>query len=171
MRQCPFSFALVVVVLGLGAACPSTPPPPEDGGILSEEDQSPPEGDTAVQEWLAGEHHRAWTCHDAIGDGSEASPHGRRLICWNDLLVSADGDGEIPVGAAAVKEIYDDNDERSGTSVLLKVAEGQGGDSFYWFERLGAFTVSDGRDSIGCTGCHNGAVAEGGREMFFTRPE
>lgn len=161
-----------IVVVSVTAAC--TPPATGgDGGVADggAVDQTPPEGDADMQAWLDEEHYVDWTCQPAIGDAHAASPHGRRRICHNDALATALDGEPLPVGSAVVKEIYNDADERAGTAVLLKVGDGTGGDSWYWYERTGVITVTDGRDAIGCVGCHEGAESEGGREMVYVTVE
>lgn len=156
-----------VVAAALFAAC--TPPPaPPDAGPADEIDvaQTPPEGDEALRAWLDEEHFLQWRCHGEIGEPSVASIHGRRRICANDALAEA-GDGALPVGAAAVKMLYDDADARVGTTVLRKRAEGDTAASWYWFERTGDATITDAVDAVGCRECHVTAPDEGGREYVF----
>lgn len=172
MRAPSFGFTALALplLIVIAAACTPAPPvtPPGDAGSV---DQTPPEGDSAMQAWLDEEHHTDWTCQPEIGPGVEPSPHGRRRICHNDALVNALSGEPLPVGSAVVKEIYDDNDERTGTAVLVKAEDGTTGESWYWYERTGVFTVADGRNALGCVGCHEGAANDGGREMVYVTVE
>jgi glutathione S-transferase len=110
------------------------------------------------------------------------SPHGFNRICNNDLLYKQPaGPGEYPVGAAAVKELYDaDQKTIIGYAVEVHTSAGNDTSHWYWYERnptLGAppkngmaGVVADG---IGpdegvagsptekvCTGCHSAAGSD-----------
>ncbi len=162
-----------VGALVVTAAC-STPPPDEadaGSGDAGSIDQNPPEGDAALQAWLADELYLDWTCQPSVGPGADSSIHGRRRICHNDVLAAALDGEPLPVGSAVVKELYNDNDERQGTAVLKKVAEGSTGASWYWYERIGVVVTADGKDAAACTVCHAFAEDEGGREMIYVDVE
>jgi hypothetical protein len=157
---------ITVVVAVLSAAC--TPPPaPPDAGLAVDVAQTPPEGEAALSAWLDDEHFLQWRCHGEIGDPSDLSVHGRRRVCANDALAeTADGDA-LPVGAAAVKMLFDDDDAPIGNTVLRKRADGDTGASWYWYERSGDLTLTDAVDALGCRECHVSAPDEGGREFVF----
>ncbi|WP_096328751.1 hypothetical protein [Nannocystis exedens] len=56
---------------------------------------------------MAAGHDKQWACEASAHDATiGASPHGKQGICSNDAL-AAHGDAEYPIGAAAVKELYD----------------------------------------------------------------
>ena len=65
----------------------------------------------------------------------------------------ATGAASHPVDAAVVKELYDDA-EVVGFAVMVKVAPGTGGDTWYWYEVVGSSTYADGVDESLCWGCH-----------------
>lgn len=141
---------------------------PGDAGAI---EQLPPEGDEAMQGWLADEHYLDWTCQPSPGPGAPGS-HGRRRICHNDALANALAGRPLPRGSAVVKELYDDNDQRTGTAVITKVGDdGASGASWYFYERVSGFVTADGRDQVACTVCHAGAENDGGREMIFVDVE
>ena len=84
--------------------------------------------------------------------------------------------GEFPVGAAAVKELYDARGTTVvGHSVYLHVAAGGGG-SWYWFEHLARGVGADGLGTSGtprdtCVACHASAGHDGasGHDFVFTQ--
>ena len=163
---------LAVLLTGIGVigAC-------DDGDGMGDttnegDAQTPPRsGHADIQAWLADGHYEDWTCESqAHGATIGVSPHGMQRICANDLM-SAHGDGEYPVGAAAVKELYLDDGMLYGYAVSLHHRAGTGGDSWYWYEQVHADhpaphddqgVVADGNGDSGpaqsiCVGCHMAA--------------
>ncbi len=69
------------------------------------------------------------------------------------------GNEAHPQGSAAVKEFYNDDDERTGWAVAVKVDEdSQGGRGWFWYEVL---STTDGTNPVAadkgvplCYGCH-----------------
>ena len=146
--------------------------PVEDSTGAGADDQTPPmTGHVDIQAWLAEGHYLMWTCEaDPHAASIAVSPHGMQRICSNDLM-AAHGDGEYPVGAAAVKELTLDDGTLFGYAVSLHHQAGTGGDSWYWYEQVSADhpaphdangVVADGIGSSGpaldiCVGCHMAA--------------
>jgi len=61
-----------------------------------------------------------------------------------------------PMGAAAVKEIFSDQDDFLGWAVEVKVeADSNGGDGWYWYEVIEGNVYADGLGVGLCTGCHS----------------
>ncbi len=142
-------------------------------GATTGDAQTPPTGADALEAWLAQGSYRAWHCEPAPHAARSPSPHGTDRVCSNDLL-AAHGDGEFPIGAAAVKEL-DDGDAVTGHAVYRKVSAG-GGEAWYWFEKVGDRINADGAGSSGepkdvCVGCHAGAGHDGrsGHDFVFTQ--
>jgi hypothetical protein len=137
--------------------------------------QTPPmTGFTDIEAWLADGHYMDWSCEAAAHAATIAvSPHGMQRICSNDLM-SAHADGEYPVGAAAVKELFLDDGTLYGHAVSLHFEAGTGGESWYWYEKVHADhpaphdangVVADGVGSSGaaqtiCVSCHSAAGAD-----------
>lgn len=150
------------------AATPSVPPP-------AASDEIPATGDTsAIEAWLATKAYTRWKCEPSPHPRRAGSGHAQNRICSNGAL-SAHGDGEYPVGAASVKELFDGSGNINGYATLLKVRSG-GVESFYWYERIGAGVVANGMGDSGsaksvCTGCHDGAGKNGqtGHDGVFTQ--
>lgn len=164
---------VVVLVASASACAPSPGTGTGDAGLTGDAgsvEQLPPEGDAELRPWLAEEHYLDWTCQPSVGPGADGS-HGPRRICHNHLLATALSGEPLPVGSAVVKEIYDENDARTGTAVMRKVSAAEGGAAWYFYERLGDFITADGRDQVACTFCHAGAADQGGREMVFVDVE
>jgi hypothetical protein len=148
-----------VLLLGCQASAPA------DGGTA----QRPPRGQAALEGWLAAGSHRGWACEGMISPPRLSGNHGRQLICANDLLLGSTS-GSYPVGAASVKELYDQADGPNGFAVGLKVEEGDGPQSWYWYERRGtdptATPRAEGVAVPDCAVCHGTAA----RDFVFIRP-
>ena len=129
--------------------------------------QVPARGTADVQTWLAAGYYRAWHCEAAPHPGRSPSPHGGARICNNDALsvaASAAAAAEpLPVGAAAVKEIYSDGRIVS-FAVSRKLTEGKGGDRWYWYEGNAEKVYANGEGVDGCTSCH----VRADRDYVFT---
>ncbi|MBZ5707846.1 hypothetical protein [Nannocystis pusilla] len=126
-----------LVALTLVAACG------DDGGggtdtAGDDARQVPPtSGKVAMRAWLAEGHYKQWACESGAHDATiTVSPHGKQRICSNDVLATH-GDGEYPVDAAAVKELYDAaGAELIGYAVYRRVKPGSEGGSWYWYEEV-----------------------------------
>lgn len=125
----------------------------------------PSEG-AALLEWLASGAYEAWPAES--GPHESTGPHfgAVRTFVNPCLFASLDADAAThPVGAVAVKQLYGDGATVEGHSVMIKVAEGEGGDSWYWLEQYQGNTYADGVGSGLCTGCHGGP---GNRDYVLT---
>jgi hypothetical protein len=138
-------------------------PGPATLGDPLDDPQVPPRGSADITTWIAEGYHLGWACEPAPHAGRSPSPHGRNRICSNDALLASTGDGPYPVGAAAVKEIYD-GERISLHAVYRKVVDGTGGDTWYWFEGSADEVIANGEGDGTCTGCHSGAP----RDFVFT---
>ena len=157
---------------GTDAGCPG--PTPETPGDAN----TPPTGKAdAIDSWIAKGDYKAWKCEPSAHDARSPSPHGKNRICSNPKA-SAHGAGEYPVGAASVKELYDAAGTNiTGYAVGLHFAAGAGGETWYWYEELGASIVANGLGSTGtpknvCVGCHMGAGSDpmhSGHDMVYTQ--
>ena len=119
--------------------------------------QVPPRGHDDLMTWIAAGHYLAWSCEDAPHPARAGSGHGPNRICSNTALVSFAGGGPYPVGAAAVKEVFDSSGGIRLYAVYRKVAAEPGGDSWYWYEGKGDNIIANGEGDGTCTGCHAGA--------------
>lgn len=125
----------------------------------------PSEG-AALLEWLASGAYEAWPAES--GPHESSGPHfgAVRTFVNPCLFASLDADAAThPVGAAAVKQLYGGGNTVEGHSVMIKVAAGEGGDSWYWLEHYQGNTYADGVGSGLCTGCHGGP---GNRDYVLT---
>ena len=141
----------------------------DDPGLASVGDpidqaQLPPRGATDLPTWIDAGYYQAWNCEPEAHAARSPSPHGRNRICSNDLLSAAAGAGPYPVGSAAVKEIFDSSGSVSLYAVYRKVEDGDGGDTWYWFEGTRDDVVANGPGDTTCTGCHSHAP----RDFVFT---
>ena len=126
--------------------------------------QTPARGSVDLPRWLTAGYYKSWHCEDAPHAGRPPSPHGTTRICNNDALHGvAAGTGEFPVGAAAVKEIFNGGSV-AAHGVSLRVTTGQGGNGWYWFEGDAGHASGNANGASGCTGCHEQAV----RDYVFT---
>jgi hypothetical protein len=146
----------------------------------SDDPQTPPTtGYKDVEAWLAKGYYKSWHCESAQHAARGPSVHGINRICNNAKITAQPaGPGEYPVGAAAVKELYD----AAGTSIIgyaveVHVSAGKTTANWYWYERdpsAGAPAKNGSAgliaDGIGpnegvagtateqlCTGCHGAA--------------
>src|SRR5262245_22561017 len=119
----------------------------------------PPRGRDDLEPWIVAGHYLAWRCEPVPVDVRLGSPHRPRTRTCSHQLARAAGDGERPVGAASVKEMYDDAGIM-GYGVSRKVAPG-GAAGWYWYERLrDRAPNADGMNDGSCPGCHAGAARD-----------
>jgi hypothetical protein len=114
--------------------------------------QLPPRGSADLDTWLTAGKYLTWRCEPAAHAGRSPSPHGASRICNNDAL-SASTTGPFPVGAAAVKEIFNGT-QMSGYAVARKLTAGTTGDGWYWYEDNNGHLFANAIGVSGCTGCH-----------------
>lgn len=138
-------------------------PGPASTGDPVDDPQVPPRGSVDITTWIAERYYESWDCEAAPHAPRSPSPHGSNRICLNDALVGATGDGPYPVGAAAIKELYD-GDQIALYAVYRKVTDGEGGNTWYWFEGTADDVIANGEGDSTCVGCHSGAA----RDFVFT---
>jgi hypothetical protein len=164
------------------SACDNGDDDDDDGNAA----QLPPRGRADVEAWIAEGFYLDWACEPEPHAARSPSPHGVNRICSNDAL-SAHGDGEYPVDAASVKELYaDDMTTIVGYAVATHVAAGKGGADWYWYERVPADSaaphdengvVADALGTDGpalsiCVACHSAAgsdMAHSGHDFVYTQ--
>lgn len=174
---------------------------PADTGTASSSDsassQTPPMGYTAIEAWLQMGFYKSWTSEPAIHMQRPPSPHGFDRIYSNAIIAAnATGTAPWPVGAAAVKELYNSLTDTTpvGYAVYLKTqSDSAGGANWYWYERIptsntmiphdGNGVVADGLGGADasappntiCVGCHAAAGSDmnhtpspNGRDQVYT---
>ena len=126
---------------GTSAGCPATEPPTNADDLLA---------------WLEAESYSGWASESAVHASS--GPHGNVKIFINQTLDDSLGaaNAEHPMGAAAVKELYDaDSTTRIGWSVEIKTAaDSNMGMNWYWFDYKNDALNMEGMGLGTCTGCH-----------------
>jgi hypothetical protein len=156
----------ILAIAGL-AACQSNHVGAPDADIPTP--QRPPRGQAALEAWLAEGHYKAWKCESMIFPPRLSGNHGRQRICANELLIGSTA-GTYPVGASSVKELFDVTDQPNGYAVGLKIEDGVGPQTWYWYERRGTDPKgkpkADGMALPDCAVCHQ--MAE--RDYVFVRP-
>ena len=175
MNARPISLFALTFFAACGAA-------PADAGLGDETQVPPTSGATAVEAWLQKGLYKSWHCEAKNHAARSPSPHGINRICNNAKLTAQPvGAGEYPVGAAAVKELYDaDGGSIIGYAVEVHISAGKETSNWYWYERnptLGApakngsaglvadgvgpneGTAGSGTEQI-CTGCHRAAGSD-----------
>lgn len=143
----------------------SSPDPTSDSSSDSgpAPNQIPPMSDAELRPWLAANSYGAWAAESGVHDS--AGPHGNGVRTFvNEALFDslAAGNPIHPIDAAVVKELYDGG-VVTGYAVMIKVTDGTGGASWYWYEHIGDSVYADGLDVGLCTGCH-----EDGRDQVRT---
>jgi hypothetical protein len=147
---------VLLSLLGL-AACADAPK--SLGDDLSDR-QLPPRGSHDLSIWLEAGHYNEWHCEASVHPAAPESPHGPNRICNNDALHEAiDEEGDWPVGAAAVKEVFKGS-TLDFYAVSRRVESTPGAEGWYWYEGIGDEVYSDGQDIESCVGCHAGAARD-----------
>ena len=159
-----FRITLFVAAASSLAAC--NDPGPDSFGDDVSNAQVPPRGSKDLLDWIGAGHYLAWTCEAEPHPKRPGSGHGPNRICSNTALRSSTGTEPYPVGAAAVKEIYDSGGAIKQYAVYRKVEAGAGGDTWYWYEGAsgGGSVVANGEGDGTCTGCHGRAP----RDFVYT---
>ncbi len=130
-------------------------------------DQVPPIETAALEAWLDEGSYVTWPAESAPHEST--GPHFGSVRSWvNDVLHDSleAGNATHPVGSASIKELYggDGSDSALGYSVMVKVTEGSGNDTWYWYEGYQGRVFGDGVGASICTGCH------GDGQDFFLSP-
>jgi hypothetical protein len=152
---------LLALLSALAFACDDGADATETTGTTAPvDDERPPTASVeALEAWLAAASYRAWPAESGVHPS--AGPHAGNVRTWvNQVALDslAAGAAEHPEGAATVKELYGDGTAQIlGYAVSLKTAPtSDGGEAWYWYERVGE-TVYGGELGTGlCTGCHGG---------------
>ena len=152
---------LPLCLLGCLIACDDGPP---TFGDVLDDPQVPPRGSEDAVTWIEAGHYLTWACEAEPHPPRGSSPHHRNRICSNTALATSTGTGAYPVGAAAVKEIFDASGSIAQYALYRKVLAGDGGDTWYWFEGIRGDVPFNGEGESTCTDCHSSAP----RDFVFT---
>jgi hypothetical protein len=162
----------IAAVLALLAGCNGSPGAAgPDGGAPITDAAGPPQGQPAVEAWLAqGVYRQApWRCEAMVSAPRLDGAHGHDRTCTNDVLLAADS-APYPVGAASVTEMFDGQMRRNGYAVGLKVAAGAGDETWYWYERAGESPTSRPvADGVGVEICGKACHADAPRDNVYFR--
>jgi hypothetical protein len=162
---------IVVLLAGCNGAAATPDGAPPDAVTAAGTPELPPQGHTALEAWLGAGHYKSWTCEMGISDKRLNGAHGRHRICSNRLLIDSTA-GPYPIGAASVKEMYAADDRPNGYAVGLKVGEGTGEESWYWYERTGTSpTSSPVADGVAVKICGMECHAVAPRDHVFIRAQ
>lgn len=126
----------------------------------------PPVGSEALAAWLERGEYGRFTRESAVH--ASAGPHRFVRVFLNESLVASlhAGDAVHPIGAAAVKELYDQPGAGlTGWAVAVKTADNQVKEDWLWYERAkGSAAPSTNRNGQPiCASCH-----EAGRDHILT---
>ena len=136
-------------------------PPPLDASADADPGtpQRPPVGQAALEAWLAQAFHQAWTCEDRISPTADRQSRAAQDLFQPGAAVQHQRG--LPGGAASVKELYTTGDQPNGFAVGVKVEEGAGAYTWYWYERRGtspsARPLAEGVGVPDCAVCHGTA--------------
>lgn len=136
-----------------------------DGGPTGESDDSggqeqpsiPTDG-AALLPWLEAGTYLEFDAESGVHPS--AGPHGGgvRTFVNAPLLDSlAAGNETHPLGSGTVKELYS-GEAIIGWAVGVKIAEGSGDDTWYWYEWLNDSVIADGVGVGLCANCHSDGV-------------
>lgn len=115
----------------------------------------PPTNGAELLPWLQSGEYLDWIAESAVHPS--AGPHGGNVRTFvNTALFESltAGSAVHPIDAAAVKELYYDGVDVVGWAVIVKVAPGEGGDAWYWYERVGNSVYADDIAVPLCFECH-----------------
>lgn len=143
---------------GDGDGEPSTGSDPDPTTQGDPADELPPTQGAALEQWLAEGSYTSWAAES--GPHPSAGPHGGDVRTFVNASLFASltaGAQSHDVGAAVVKELFD-GDAVEGWAVMVKVASDEGGDGWYWYERVGNNIYADGLGDSLCVGCHSAGI-------------
>lgn len=126
----------------------------------------PPVESEALAAWLERGEYEPFTSERAVH--ASAGPHRFVKVFLNESLAASLGadDAVHPVGAAAIKELYDrPGGALTGWAVAIKTADNQVKEDWLWYERTkGSAAPSTNRNGQPiCASCH-----EAGRDYILT---
>ena len=149
----PPALVLAVIVLAAGTAVSS---------------DLPPRGKRELLQWLqAGTYRERFVGEPGVHPSTaEGRVHGRNVRTYYNTILTDDlraGRNPFRRGAAMVKELYFDNQDRPiGYSVMIKVRRRSGirGRGWFFYETLDGTNRAalSGRGVDVCTGCHQSGV-------------
>jgi hypothetical protein len=130
-------------------------PAPVGAGV--DDPQIPPQNATDLETWLSKNPYESWSHEPSVHAARSPSPHEPNQIYENDLLVGSTDPANFPVGAAALKVLFDaDMTTVIGHAVQVKVrAEPDQSSSWFWYQNGGSLSAG-GIGATVCTGCHSG---------------
>ena len=118
-----------------------------------------------IEAWLKAGAYKDWACEASPHASRPGSGHSANRICSNGKLSEDTGSGAYAVGAAGVKELFDSGGNINGYAIYAKVKPAEGGDTWFWYERIGSSIIANGVGVSLCMGCHAGAP----RDHVFTQ--
>jgi len=133
----------------------------DDSGSESEMDSVGPGADVDVPTdadellvWLQDGEYLEWAADPAPREGTRVHNNPVRSFANAELDASLQaGNTEHPIGSASVKELQA-GPNPIGWAVMVKVAEGTGPRTWYWYEIIGGNEIADGRNEPLCSDCH-----------------
>ncbi|MEO8706559.1 MAG: hypothetical protein ABI867_41420 [Kofleriaceae bacterium] len=154
----------LAALVALAALTACSDPGPATLGDPLDDPELPARGHEDIHAWLDAGFYQSWQCEAEPHPARPDSGHSTNRICTNAVLAAATGEGPYPVGSAAVKEVFD-GDEIAVYAVYRKVADGAGGDTWYWYEGSPDNVIANGQGDGTCTGCHGRAP----RDFVYVR--
>ena len=149
--------ALVSIACVMSLGCDGDSDGDSDSGSLSDV----PSQAGPLQDFLDAGEYLDFAAESGVHGSTNGSPHGDVRVFLNASLDDslAAGNTAHPAGAAAIKELYAaDQSTLIGWAVAVKLeADSDGGQGWYWYERLDGTVVADGKGPSGCVGCHVGS--------------
>jgi hypothetical protein len=133
---------------------------PGDAPTDAVSDEVAPDDPAALQAWLVADAYAGYLAESGVhGSATHTSVRtyvNRRLA--ESLATCA---SPHPVGATAVKELYDGDDLR-GWAVMVKTQPAHGAGAWYWYEvfdvTAGGEPAVAGQGDGTCTGCHDAGL-------------
>ena len=128
---------LAIIVCSTAFLLGACAEPDDDGdGVVRDIEDATEQG---LNDFLDARGFEDWTSEPEPRDPILGSPHGLVRTYFGPQLEESlnDFDGQHPVGAAAVKEVYSDPDTRSHYFVYVRDREGTIDEGYTWFRQGG----------------------------------
>jgi hypothetical protein len=155
-----FVLSALVIALAAVPGCDDPGNPAAPDSTVGVAVQGIPTDNAGMNAFLQRREYASWAKesrpHPSTG------PHGSTVLTFINPKLDASlkaGATEHPVGAASVKEFFDDAGKVNGWASYVKALSGSdSGNGWYWYETFDATPgagASEGRGNRVCTGCHS----------------
>ncbi len=119
--------------------------------------------------WLDAKSYESWHCDPTPQNAISDSPHGKNVICVNDVLWAARCDkGPWPLGSASVKLTFDAQGAVKGRYIDARLREKAAADGWYFYNAGGPQGYGTDSATKFCADCHDN---DGARDYLRRLPK